>query len=41
MEGILEPTHLLCINLLNQLNSAYQQENAQALLAGQLSQESK
>ena len=41
MEGLLEPTHLLLLNLLSQLSSVYQQENAQALLAAQLSQESK
>ena len=35
----LSPVHLLLVNLLEQLNTSYQQENFQALLAAQLSQE--
>ena len=37
----LSPVHLLLVNLLDQMNTSYQQENFQALLAAQLSQESK
>ena len=39
--SLLSPVHLLLVNLLEQLNTAYQQDNFQALLAAQLSQESK
>jgi len=41
MTSLLSPVHLLLVNLVAQLNTSYQKDNFQALLAAQLSQESK
>ena len=41
MSSLLSPVHLLLINLVAQFNTPYQKDNFQALLAAQLSQESK
>ena len=41
MSSLLSPVHLLLTQLMAQFNTPYQRDNVQALLAAQLSQESK